>query len=73
MNLNKLSTFIYMEATNVSNINICYSQLLINLIIVTAFCTFLYNFLYKRTINIENFDSSEKITYSIDGHPINVE
>lgn len=61
-----------MEATNVSNTNICYSQLLINLIIVTAICTFMYNFLSKRTINIENFDSSEKITYSIDGHPINV-
>ncbi len=61
-----------MEATNVSNTNICYSQLLINIIIVTAICTFMYNFLSKRTVNIENFDSSEKITYSIDGHPINV-
>lgn len=54
------------------NTNLCLTELISNLIIITAICIFLYNFLSKRTVNIENFDSSDKITYSIDGHPVNV-
>ena len=54
------------------NTNLCLSELIINLIIIAAICIFLYNYLSKRTVNIENFDSSDKITYSIDGHPVNV-
>jgi hypothetical protein len=62
-----------MQTSNISiNTNLCLSELIFNLIIIAAICIFLYKFLSKRTVNIENFDSSDKITYSIDGHPVNV-
>ncbi len=40
------------------------------IILVTFFCIYLLKFLKNRTVNIENFDSTKKIDYSIDGHKI---
>ena len=48
------------------------SDLIMYFIIISFFCYTFYKYLAKRTINIENFDSTDKITYSIDGHPISV-
>jgi hypothetical protein len=59
INLNKKSDF-------------CLSEVLMYLILICGFCMIFYKFLSKRTINIENFDSTDKITYSIDGHHVDV-
>ena len=60
----------------INNVNsmpgICMSDLIMYFIIISFFCYTFYKYLAKRTINIENFDSTDKITYSIDGHPISV-
>ena len=49
-------------------IDVCPFNMLSNIIIVSIVCFMFYNFLNNRTINIENFSPTKKITYSIDGH-----
>ena len=52
--------------------SLCSSEIIMYVIIVFGICYILYGYLKKRTINIENFDKTEKLTYSIDGHPIDI-
>ncbi len=57
------------QAINQDN-NICSSEIFMYLFFVFLICYYLYNMLSKKTINIENFDSIKKITYSLDGHEV---
>ena len=52
------------------NKNVFCIDSILPIILVAFFCMFLLKFLKNRTVNIENFDSTQKINYSIDGHKI---
>lgn len=44
----------------------------LSFLITTVLCLAFYKYLKNRTINIEKFSQSKKLTYSIDGTDFNV-